>query len=148
MQSYREAWFIIVRATKINENGTPDTDWDGAIGNAQTGFANQKNFLKEKSESLYKMLEPDTLKSFEKDFGSKELYVENKIVIGWPFVISNVAQKTGKVKIHLPPPLEPGKYEFRVTMKSQDFVGVGEDFSLVVDVAEGVENKQQEDTEN
>lgn len=148
MQSYREAWFILVRATKIHENGTPDMDWDGALGNAQTGYTNYMGFLKEKSESLYNMLEPETIKSFEKEFGSKELYVENKIVIGWPFVISNVAQKTGKVKIHLPPPLEPGKYEFRVTMKSQDFVGVGEQFSLVVDVAKGVEKMEQENTEN
>lgn len=148
MQSYREAWFILVRATKINDNGTPDKDWDGALGNAQTGFANHMEWLKEKSDSLYKMLEPETVESFEKGFGSKELYVENKIVIGWPFVISNVAQKTGKVKIHLPPPLTPGKYEFHVTIKSQDFIGVGEDFSLVVDVAEGEEKKQPDDTEN
>merc|ERR1711906_79689 len=104
--------------------------------------------LKGKSDSLYKMLEPETVESFEQGFGSKELYIKNKIVIGWPFVISNVAQKTGKVKIHLPPPVEPGRYEFHVTIKSQDFIGVGEDFSLVVDVAEGEEKKQPEDTEN
>lgn len=148
MQSYRETWFILVRATKVNEDGTPATDWDGALGNAQTGFANHMEFLKKRSESLYNMLDPKTVKSFEEEYGSKELYVENKIVVGWPFVISNVAQRTGRVKIHLPPPLEPGKYEFRVTVKSQDFVGVGQEFKLVVDVAKGAEKTEEEDTEN
>merc|ERR1712194_41338 len=150
MQSYREAWFILVRATKLNEDGTPAKDWDGALGSRETGFANHTNmeFLKTKSASLYKMLKPETIEAFEKEFGSKTLYVENKSVVGWPFVISNVAQKTGRVKIHLPPPVEPGKYEFRVTTKSQDFVGVGEEFKVVVDVAKGEEKKEEEETEN
>jgi len=146
LQSYRETWFILVRATKLNEDGRPDGDWDGALGSPQTGFAHRQEFFRKKSGSLYDMLEPETIEAFEKERGSKERYAEENIVIGWPFVISNVAQKASRLKIHLPPPLEPGKYEFHVTIKSQDFVGAGQDFKLVVDVAQGAE-KDEDRTE-
>ena len=99
----------------------------------------QKPLLKEKKDGLYDLLEPPTIKAFTKEFDSSKMNVNNKIVIGWPFVISNVAQKTGKVKIHLPPPVEAGRYEFKVNIKSQEFLGVEEEFSIVVDVAEGKE---------
>mmetsp|Transcript_22906 Transcript_22906/g.41104 ORF Transcript_22906/g.41104 Transcript_22906/m.41104 type:complete len:552 (+) Transcript_22906:48-1703(+) len=117
LQSYREAWFILVRAKKVSEDGTPIPEWDGALGDAKTSAKSHMELLKDKNDPLYKMLEPASIKSFEKEFESTAHNMENKIVIGWPFVISNVAQKTGKVKIHLPPPLEAGKYEFNVTIK-------------------------------
>lgn len=149
MQAYREAWFILVRAKKINDDGTPIEEWDGALGTVKNA-GNHMELLKEKKDPLYEMLEPSTVKAFTKEFGSSAKKMTNKIVIGWPFVIANVAQKTGKVKIHLPPPTEPGKYEFTVTIKSQEFLGVGEEFNLIVDVAEGTEKKvdeEEEDTE-
>mmetsp|Transcript_34125 Transcript_34125/g.43976 ORF Transcript_34125/g.43976 Transcript_34125/m.43976 type:complete len:339 (-) Transcript_34125:92-1108(-) len=147
MQAYREAWFILVRARKLNDDGTPNTNWDGALGNAKTSAKNHMELLKDKKDPLYQMLEPATVKEFTKEFDSTESLMDNKIVIGWPFVIANVAQKTGKVKIHLPPPLEPGKYEFKVNIKSQEFLGVSEEFKLVVEVAKGTEKKEEEDKE-
>jgi hypothetical protein len=147
MQAYREAWFILVRAKKLNDDGSStDQTWDGALGTVKNA-ANHLQLLKEKGDQLYAMLEPGTVKAFEKEFASKSTIVDNKMVIGWPFVISNVAQKTGKVKIHLPPPTEPGKYEFTVTIKSQEFLGVGQEFKLQVDVAKGVEKVIEEGDE-
>ena len=72
---------------------------------------------------------------------------DNKLIVGWPFVISNVAQKTGKVKILLPTPDEAGRYEFVVTIKSQEFLGDVEEFKMVVDVAKGVEKKKDDNEE-
>ena len=57
-----------------------------------------------------------------------------------------MAQKAAKVKIHVAPPTEPGRYQFTVTIKSQEFIGVDEEFDLIVDVAKG-EEKIQEATE-
>jgi len=142
LQAYREAWFILVRAKKINEDGSADPTWDGALGDAKNSGKNHLELMKQKKDPLFAMLEAGTVKDFSKEFEDAATNVDKKIVIGWPFLISNVAQKTGKVKIHLPPPLEPGKYEFTVTIKSQEFLGVKEEFSLVVDVAKGAEKKE------
>jgi hypothetical protein len=143
LQAYREAWFILVRARRVNDDGSPLNTWDGALGDAK--YPGNKHFelLKEKKEPLYEMLDPDTLTAFAEELSSPNSACENRIVIGWPFVITNVAQKTGKVKIHLPPPVEPGRYEFTVSIVSQEFLGVGEEFSLFVDVAEGIEKKKK-----
>lgn len=148
LQAYREAWFILVRARRVNDDGSPSNTWDGALGDAK--YPGNKHFelLKEKKEPLYEMLNPDTLTSFAEELSSPNSACENRIVIGWPFVITNVAQKTGKVKIHLPPPVEPGRYEFTVSIVSQEFLGVGEEFSLFVDVAEGTEKKKKEEVED
>jgi len=146
LQSYREAWFIIVRAKKINDDGSTVVSWNGALGESM--WNNHMDSLKAKGDQLYGMLDSDTVKSFTNEFASNEKNYENKIVIGWPFVISNVAQKTGGIKVHLPPPIEAGRYEFSVTIKSQEFLGVGEEFKLVVDVAKGVEKKKKEEEDS
>jgi len=144
MQSYREAWFFLIRAKKINEDGSTISDWDGALGDLKNG-GNHMELLAEKNDNLYQMLEPATVKAFTNEFSTGAKITQNKIVLGWPFVISNVAQKAGKVKIHLPPPTEPGRYEFTVSVKSQEFLGVADEFTLVVDVAKG--EPKEEDTE-
>lgn len=145
LQSYRESWFILVRAKKVNDDGSTAPTWDGALGDAKFPANNHMGMLKEKGEQLYTMLDSDTVSAFTKEFADNASNCDNRIVIGWPFVISNVAQKTGKVKIHLPPPVEPGRYEFTVTIKSQDFLGVGQEFVVAVDVAKGVEKKKEEE---
>lgn len=138
LQAYREAWFILVRARRVNDDdGTPCTTWDGALGDAKYPGIKHLELLREKKEPLYNMLDSETLAAFTDELASPTLACENRIVIGWPFVITNVAQKTGKVKIHLPPPVKPGRYEFTVSIVSQEFLGVNEEFSLFVDIAEG-----------
>lgn len=147
MQAYREAWFIIVRAYKLNDDddgssgsSTSSTrvseDWDGAMGGTNP---NHLEVLKENNHPIVEMLTEDTIAKFETEVvGSGKSFCDKKVIVGWPFVISNVAQKSGKVKIQLPPPDEPGKYEFCVTIKSQEFLCPVEEFKLVVDVAKGV----------
>ncbi|KAL3822965.1 hypothetical protein ACHAXA_011680 [Cyclostephanos tholiformis] len=147
LQAYREAWFILVRARRVNDDGTPSLTWDGALGDAKYPGSMHFELLKEKKDPLYEMLDRDTLTSFTEELANPTSSCENRIVIGWPFVITNVAQKTGKVKIHLPPPVEPGRYEFIVSIVSQEFLGVGEEFSLFVDVAQGTEVKKEKTEE-
>ena len=148
MQAYRESWFFIVRAYKLNdEDGvTRVTNWDGAMGGANP---NHFEVLRENKHPIFEMLSEDTTASFEKEFDTngKDDVCDRKVIVGWPFVISNVAQKSGKVKIHLPPPDVPGKYEFCVTIKSQEFLCGVEEFKLVVDVAQGVPKKKDEEEE-
>lgn len=134
MQAYRESWFILVRAKKLDGDVPPT---DKAYG------SDHLKLMHENKHQLYEMLDSNSIKSFEKEFNaSSSSKAENRIVVGWPFVIQNVAQKAGKVKIHLPPPSEAGKYEFSVSIKSQDFLGVDEEFCLVVDVKKGVEDTE------
>ncbi|KAL7428966.1 hypothetical protein ACHAXM_003204 [Skeletonema potamos] len=142
MQAYREAWFIIVRAYKFDNNGMYDTKWDGAMGGSNP---NHFEILKENKHPLFEMLSHETLKVFEQEFKEQETVCDRKVIVGWPFVITNVAQKSGKVKIHLPPPDIPGRYEFVVTIKSQEFLCDVEEFKLVVDVAQGVKKEEEED---
>jgi hypothetical protein len=142
MQAYREAWFIIVRAYKFDNNGMYDTKWDGAMGGSNP---NHFEILKENKHPLFEMLSHETLKVFEQEFKEQETVCDRKVIVGWPFVITNVAQKSGKVKIHLPPPDIPGRYEFVVTIKSQEFLCDAEEFKLVVDVAQGVKKEEEED---
>mmetsp|Transcript_10938 Transcript_10938/g.16469 ORF Transcript_10938/g.16469 Transcript_10938/m.16469 type:complete len:567 (-) Transcript_10938:32-1732(-) len=144
MQAYRESWFIIVRAYKLNEDGSRMSNWDGAMGGSNP---NHFEVLKGNKHAIFDMLTEDTIASFEKEFVGSDVS-DRKVIVGWPFVISNVAQKSGKVKIHLPPPDVPGKYEFSVTIKSQEFLCGVEEFKLVVDIAQGVKKKKDEGEED
>mmetsp|Transcript_15732 Transcript_15732/g.33052 ORF Transcript_15732/g.33052 Transcript_15732/m.33052 type:complete len:609 (+) Transcript_15732:314-2140(+) len=165
MQAYRESWFILVRARRVDgkEFSTEDPCYgndhlqyfrkeaakdskkteggeEGSEGNSQQ---------QQQQKSLISMLEPATESAFQTHFGSpgSTTMSDNRIVIGWPFVVSNVAQKSGRVKIQLPPPKDAGKYEFTVTIKSQDFLGVDEEVVLQVEVKEG-EAKKEVETED
>jgi len=153
MQAYRESWFILIRARKVSDDGTTDGTWDGVLNvrdsDGKLHTANHMDQLRESKSNLYEMLEPATASLFSKEFdwgkNPKDL-PDKKIVVGYPFAIANVAQKTGRVKIHVPPPTTPGRYEFSVTIKSQDFLGLRYDFALPVDIEKGdekaVENKK------
>ena len=150
MQAYREAWFIIVRAYKLNDDGNDDESsrmmgWDGAMGGVSS---NHFDILKKNNHPIFaNILTSETADAFEKQIFETNKMCDNKLIVGWPFVISNVAQKTGKVKILLPTPDEAGRYEFVVTIKSQEFLGDVEEFKMVVDVAKGVEKKKGGDEE-
>ncbi|KAL7472003.1 hypothetical protein ACHAXS_012321 [Conticribra weissflogii] len=156
MQAYRESWFILVRARRVDGKDfsredpcygndhlehirkEAEKEKDGA-GEASEGTSQLHQQQQQQQKSLISMLDPVTQSAFQTHFGApgSTTMSEKRIVIGWPFVVSNVAQKSGRVKIQLPPPKEAGKYEFTVTIKSQDFLGVDEEVVLVVDVREG-----------
>jgi hypothetical protein len=146
MQAYRESWFIIVRAYKLNDNDESRMmEWDGAMGGVSS---NHFDILKKNNHPIFaNILTSETADAFEKQIFETNKMCDNKLIVGWPFVISNVAQKTGKVKILLPTPDEAGRYEFVVTIKSQEFLGDVEEFKMVVDVAKGVEKKKDDDDE-
>lgn len=150
MQAYRESWFIIVRAYKLNGNDDDESSrmmgWDGAMGGHSS---NHFDILKKNNHPIFaNILTSETADAFEKQIFETNKMCDNKLIVGWPFVISNVAQKTGKVKILLPTPDEAGRYEFVVTIKSQEFLGDVEEFKMVVDVAKGVEKKKDEGEED
>lgn len=150
LQAYREGWFILIRVRKIDEeDGSLITSWNGELGDDSGKFVPKKQFmkfLKDGGNNLYGLMDSSTIAAFKADHDDDETNDDNRLLIGWPFVITNVAQKAAKVKIHVAPPTEPGRYQFTVTIKSQEFIGVDEEFDLIVDVAKG-EEKVQEATE-
>merc|ERR1711935_235592 len=75
---------------------------------------------------------------------------ENRLLTAWPFMVLNVTQKTGKVKVRFMVPDKPGKYKFYIDVKSQEFLGCDESFTIekeVLDKAD-VERKQAEEEED
>ena len=61
-------------------------------------------------------------------------------------IVQNVAQKSGKVRIQFKAPPLPGKYKFTVSVKSQDFLGADQEFSMEATIldAANVERKEKE----
>lgn len=142
--THRESWFILVRARKVGEDGKEAKGWNCALG-AEVRGTNYMDLLKGRDDGICGMLEPSTFKRFRDEYEDPDHLSERKMVIGWPFVVQNVAQKTGKVKIHLPPPAEPGRYEFLVKIRSQDWLVEDEEFELTVDVAKGSGKKKKKE---
>uniref|UniRef100_A0A7S4N457 J domain-containing protein n=1 Tax=Odontella aurita TaxID=265563 RepID=A0A7S4N457_9STRA len=129
MQTYREGWWIMIRARKVDGEGKPTSGGD-----------DDKEDEAE-SNPLMKMLDADAKKRFE---GEKE---ENRLCCAWPFIVSNVAQKQGKVNVKFKAPDVPGKYEFLIAVKSQEFLGADQEFTITKEVLdkEEVERKQREE---
>ena len=114
LQTYREGWWFLIRAERLE--GTGD-------------LSNALNF---NTDGILQEVKEESLKKF------RAVPFEERLVTAWPMIVQNVAQKTGKVRIQfLAPPL-PGKYKFTVSVKSQDFLGADQEFSVeatVVDAA-------------
>lgn len=133
MQTYREGWWIMIRARKVDGGGGgPAADEDGD-GNGNAEEAN--------SNPLMKLLDEASKKRFD---GERD---ENRLCCAWPFIVSNVAQKQGKVNVKFKAPDAPGKYEFLVAVKSQEFLGADQEFTITKEVLdkEEVERKQREE---
>ena len=60
----------------------------------------------------------------------------NRLVVAWPMIVQNMAQKSGKVKVQLKAPSEPGKYMVYLAVKSQEFLGTDQEFALPIDVVD------------
>jgi hypothetical protein len=131
MQTYKEAWFIMVRAKKIG----------GKLSETDVNYGDDHlEVMKENEHKLYEMLDGETAAAFKEEFADHR--DERRLVVAWPFEVKNVAQKSGRVTMNLMPPEEEGKYEFTVIFKSMDFLGVDEQFTLELDVKKGVEKKE------
>ena len=127
MQTYREGWWVLIRAKKVSGGGGADASNQGIdsrnpIAQLLDGAARER-FAQEKDE--------------------------NRLAHSWPFIISNCAQKQGKVKIQFKAPSTPGKYQFFVSVKSQEFLGADNDFVIEKEVIDGEElaRKQEEKKE-
>lgn len=53
----------------------------------------------------------------------EEEYDENKLILAFPFVVSQISKKEGKVKVQITAPSKPGKYSYYVSFMSQEFLG-------------------------
>jgi len=124
MGAYRELWWILVRAKRISDDGDDDDD-DGIIINDVTDA--EVKFLNSLNE--------ETRKSFAAERN------ENRLLTGWPLIVQSIAQKKGNVKVRFPAPLKPGKYKFLIDVKSQEFFGCDQSFTIEKEV---VERKDEE----
>ena len=61
---------------------------------------------------------------------------KDRLLTAWPMIVANVAQKSGRVKIQFNAPSVPGKYKFNVAVKSQDFLGADQVFSVEADIVD------------
>jgi len=124
LQTYREGWWVLVRAKKMDGGETPKVgNFDDVLSNIIKGFNTQK-FDREKDE--------------------------NSLLVAWPMIVRNMAQKSGNVKVQFKAPSVPGKYTIFMAIKSQEFLGTDQDFQLSATVIDStlVERKHEEKDES
>lgn len=109
LQSYREGWWFLARAERLDGKTPAET-------------------LELKTDGILKEVNVEDLAKYHK------ATFDERLVTAWPMIIQNVAQKTGKVKIQCMAPSVPGKYRFSVQIKSQDFLGADQEFSVEADI--------------
>jgi hypothetical protein len=129
LQTYREGWWFLVRAERL-DGETPASSLDL------------------KTDGLLKLVAKSDLEKFEKGSYSERLQT------AWPMIVQNITQKTGKVKIQFLAPALPGKYRFTVSINSQDFLGADKEFSIEGTIVDGStvvrklkEDKKEDDAE-
>jgi hypothetical protein len=109
LQAYREGWWYFVKGERL----------DGHV-DAST--------LEIKTDGILSQVDDADVKRFEKT------NFEDRLLTAWPMIVQNVAQKLGKVKLQFKAPSVPGKYKFTVLVKSQDFLGADQEFSVEADL--------------
>merc|ERR1711865_663019 len=124
MGAYRELWWMLVRAKRVS-----DTDADADDGD-DDDIDNNDNDDAGAEAKFLNSLNEETRKTFaaEQD--------ENRLLTAWPLIVQSIAQKKGNVKVRFPAPSRPGKYEFLVDVKSQEFFGCDQSFTIVKEVVE------------
>jgi hypothetical protein len=124
LQTYREGWWYFIRGERID--GTTPAD-----------------ALEIKSEGLLSHIDESDVNRF------KEAKFEDRLLTAWPLVVANVAQKSGVAKVQFKAPPVPGKYKFHVNVKSQDFLGADQEFTLEAEIVDGatvVREPKEDDT--
>jgi len=124
LQTYREGWWVLVRAKKIDGGETP------------------------KSESSEKPLSKMINNSDKQKFDQEE--DENSLLVASPMIVQNMSQKSGKIKVQFKAPSVPGKYEMYIAVKSQEFLGTDQDLKLTVDIvdSEGLKREDADEEED
>lgn len=115
LQQYREGWWYFVTGERLD-------------GETPASCAK----IKVEGTLLEKVNDEDVER-----FNSSEF--KDRLLTAWPMIVANVAQKAGKVKIKFNAPSVPGKYRFNVAVKSQDFLGADQTFSVEAEIL-GKEN--------
>jgi hypothetical protein len=110
LQSYREGWWIALRMERLD-------------GKAEAEKLNREN-------TILSQIDAKDVDKFEKEDPSYRL------IVAWPMVVQNVAQKTGKASIQVKAPSVAGKYRFFVGIKSQDFLGADQEIPIDVTVVD------------
>jgi hypothetical protein len=111
LQQYREGWWYFVCADRL-DGETPASS------------------VEIKKEGILEKVEEYDVERF------KSTKFGDRLLTAWPMIVANVAQKSGKVKIQFKAPSVPGKYKFNVAVKSQDFLGADQVFSVEADIVE------------
>lgn len=121
LQTYREGWWILIRCQKLDGEAEADNDHIA------------------KNPILAAL-----------DNGAKQRFAaeteENRLLNAWPFIVSNIAQKNGKVNVSFKAPGTPGKYKFFIDVKSQEFLGCDKVFTVEKEVIDKalIERKEEE----
>jgi len=114
LQTFREGWWILLRCEKLDESSDDnDNDENTDFIDKNIIFANLSSEMKDK---------------FKQEKGG------NRLVNAWPFMVSNMKQNVGKVKVRFMVPNKPGKYKFYIDIKSQEYLGCDQTFTLEKDV--------------
>lgn len=109
-QTFREGWWFLVRAERLDGDGKPaEIDMESP---------------------LVSKVEPVDIKKFKNAAGDESL------VQAWPMLVRNIAQKSGKAKLQFKAPSVAGKYKFKVSILSQEFLGADDEFSLEAEVVD------------
>jgi hypothetical protein len=109
-QTFREGWWFLVRAERLDGEGKPME-------------------IDKESPLVSKVAESD-LKKFENG------KAEESLLQAWPMLVTNIAQKSGKLKLQFKAPSVAGKYKFIVSLMSQEFLGADDEFSLEADIVD------------
>lgn len=123
LQQYREGWWYFVTGERLD-------------GETPASCAEIR-----KEGSILEKVDDEDIEKFNK---SK---YNDRLLTAWPMIVANVAQKAGKVKIQFKAPSVPGKYKFTVSVKSQDFLGADQVFSVEADIVDKSTLSREPETE-
>jgi hypothetical protein len=124
IQTYREGWWVLVRAKKLDGGDTPS-----------------QNAMKD--NPIMSMIQDVDTSKFDKEPG------DQRLMVAWPLIVQNMAQKSGNIKVQFKAPSVPGKYNIYFSLLSQEFLGADQEFELPIEVldSEEVKRKQAEEEE-
>jgi hypothetical protein len=123
LQTFREGWWILIRCKKLD-------------GNAPINNEHMQ------SNPILAALDSGSKRAFESEVE------ENRLLNAWPFIVSNIAQTNGKVNVTFRAPSTPGKYKFFVDVKSQEFLGCDQVFTLEKEIMDkALLEREEEDKE-
>jgi curved DNA-binding protein CbpA len=105
LATYREGWWFILTHKRLDGKLEPPEPMD--LANTPV--------LKEIK------LDPRQLEILN------ALPAEERFLTAWPMLVTNCAQKGGKVKIQFPAPKIPGTYQYHLAIKSLDFLGADQE---------------------